>query len=224
MPGETYAGMVIAVRSVPAAVPNGLRIRTDGRATIVSDGTALDLAPTAFSVGGFIELAENAGFAFSQNDDASFSLDLGDNQSFSGVFAYDNLASANLDASCGAITVTEPKGALNAVSYSYGINCANGVTQRVVPFPANASFLPSLKAAGMAATIDRNTGVISANGIGLLKPGFFTAAPTADELTFHAANTDSLGIAMQILDFNSDGIDDYKVISAATVQIMYGVK
>lgn len=61
-------------------------------------------------------------------------------------------------------------------------------------------------------------------GIELLKPGFFTAAPTTDELTYHAANTDSLGIAMQILDINDDGIDDYKVISATTVQIMYGVE
>ena len=93
-----------------------------------------------------------------------------------------------------------------------------------MPYSANADFLASFAAAGMAATTDRNTGIISVDGVGLLKPGFFTAAPTADELTFHAANTDSLGIAMQTLDFNSDGIDDYKVISATTVQIMYVVK
>ena len=76
----------------------------------------------------------------------------------------------------------------------------------------------------MAATANRSTGVISVNGVELLKPGFFTAAPTTDELTYHAANADSLGIAMQILDINDDGIDDYKVISATTVQIMYGVE
>ena len=224
VPGETYAGMVLAVRTVPASVPNGLRSRTDGRFTLVSNGTAMDIAATAFSVGGFIEVAETAGFAFTQNNNASFSLDLGSDQSFVGAFAYDNLANADLNSTCGTISVTNPEGLLNSASYAFGINCANGVSQRVVPFPADANFLPSLKAAGMAATVNRSTGVISANGIGLLKPGFFTAAPTADELTFHAANTDSLGIAMQVLDYNSDGIDDYKVISAAAVQIMYGVK
>ena len=224
VPGETYAGMVLAVRTVPASVPNGLRLRTDGRFTLVSDGTAMDIAATAFSVGGFIELAETAGFGFTQNDNASFSLDLGSDQTFVGAFAYDNLADADIDSTCGTISVTNPEGLLNSASYAFGINCANGVTQKVVPFAAESNFLPSLRAAGMAATANRSTGVISVNGVELLKPGFFTAAPTTDELTYHAANTDSLGIAMQILDINDDGIDDYKVISATTVQIMYGVE
>ena len=224
VPGETYAGMVLAVRTVPASVPNGLRLRTDGRFTLVSDGTAMDIAATAFSVGGFIELAETAGFGFTQNDNASFSLDLGSDQTFVGAFAYDNLADADIDSACGAISVTNPEGLLNSASYAFGINCANGVTQKVVPFAAESNFLPSLRAAGMTATANRSTGVISVNGVELLKPGFFTAAPTTDELTYHAANADSLGIAMQILDINDDGIDDYKVISATTVQIMYGVE
>lgn len=224
VPGETYAGMVLAVRTVPASVPNGLRLRTDGRFTLVSDGTAMDIAATAFSVGGFIEVAETAGFGFTQNDNASFSLDLGSDQTFVGAFAYDNLADADIDSTCGTISVTNPEGLLNSASYAFGINCANGVTQKVVPFAAESNFLPSLRAAGMTATADRSTGVISVNGVELLKPGFFTAAPTTDELTYHAANTDSLGIAMQILDINDDGIDDYKVISATTVQIMYGVE
>jgi len=224
VPGETYAGMVLAVRTVPASVPNGLRLRTDGRFTLVSDGTAMDIAATAFSVGGFIEVAETAGFGFTQNDNASFSLDLGSDQTFVGAFAYDNLADADIDSACGTISVTNPEGLLNSASYAFGINCANGVTQKVVPFAAESNFLPSLRAAGMTATADRSTGVISVNGVELLKPGFFTAAPTTDELTYHAANTDSLGIAMQILDINDDGIDDYKVISATTVQIMYGVE
>lgn len=224
VPGETYAGMVLAVRTVPASVPNGLRLRTDGRFTLVSDGTAMDIAATAFSVGGFIEVAETAGFGFTQNDNASFSLDLGSDQTFVGAFAYDNLADADIDSTCGTISVTNPEGLLNSASYAFGINCANGVTQKVVPFAAESNFLPSLRAAGMTATADRSTGVISVNGVELLKPGFFTAAPTTDELTYQAANTDSLGIAMQILDINDDGIDDYKVISATTVQIMYGVE
>lgn len=224
VPGETYAGMVLAVRTVPASVPNGLRLRTDGRFTLVSDGTAMDIAATAFSVGGFIELAETAGFGFTQNDNASFSLDLGSDQTFVGAFAYDNLADADIDSTCGTISVTNPEGLLNSASYAFGINCANGATQKVVPFAAESNFLPSLRAAGMTATANRSTGIISVNGVELLKPGFFTAAPTTDELTYHAANVDSLGIAMQILDINDDGIDDYKVISATTVQIMYGVE
>ena len=220
---ETYVGMVLGVRSVPAAVPNGIRFRKDGRATVVTEGTAIDIASNAFSFLDFIGLAETFGFSFEQNIDASFTLNLGEGQTFEGTHAYDNLVSADLNAACGELNVTEPAGARNAASYLYSVNCASGVSQRVVPFTANTNFFQSMQARGMTVSVDRNTGVISVSDIGLLKPSFFTSRPTESELVYHAAETDAFGIAVQIIDLNNDGINDYKVISATSVQIMYGL-
>ena len=220
---ETYVGMVVGVRSVPAAVPSGIRIRSDGRATVVTEGTAIDIAPNAFSLLDFIDLAETSGFSFEQNTNASFTLNLGESQTFVGAYAYDNLVNADLSSACGALSVIEPVGPFNAASYSYGIECASGVLQRVVPFTANTAFFDSVKASEMTVSVDRNTGVITVSGYGKLKPSFFTAQPTEVELAYHATETDSFGIALQLLDINSDGITDYKVISATSVQIMYGL-
>ena len=219
---ETYVGMVLGVRSVPAAVPNGIRFRTDGRATVVTEGTAIDIASNAFSLLDFIDLAQTTGFSFEQNTNASFTLDLGEGQTFVGAYAYDNLVDADLSSACGALRVIEPAGPFNAASYSYGIECASGVMQKVVPFTANTAFFSSMQASEMTVSVDRNTGIVNVSGIGKLKPSFFTAQPTEAELVYHASETDSFGIALQIIDINNDGINDYKVISATSVQIMYG--
>ena len=220
---ETYVGMVLGVRSVPAAVPNGIRFRTDGRATVVTEGTAIDIASNAFSLLDFIDLAQTTGFAFEQNTNASFTLDLGEGQTFVGAYAYDNLVDADLSSACGALSVIEPAGPFNAASYSYGIECASGVMQKVVPFTANTAFFSSMQASEMTVSVDRNTGIVNVSGIGKLKPSFFTAQPTEAELVYHASETDSFGIALQIIDINNDGINDSKVISATSVQIMYGL-
>jgi len=220
---ETYVGMVLGVRSVPAVVPNGIRFRTDGRATVVTEGTAMDIATNSVSLLDFIDLAETTGFSFEQNTNASFTLDLGEGQAFVGAYAYDNLVDADLSSACGALSVISPVGPLNAASYSYGIECASGVVQRVVPFTANTAFFSSMQASEMTVSVDRNTGIVDVSGIGKLKPSFYTAQPTEAELVYHASETDSFGIALQIIDINNDGINDYKVISATGVQIMYGL-
>jgi len=222
VPGETYSGTVVAVRSVPATVPQGLRFRRDGRITIVTNGVAVDIAPYAVSVLNFIQTINEAGYAFTQNDNASFSLDIGGNQRFNGVFAYDNLVGETLS-NCGAVGITEPTGALNSAGYAFGIECANGVSQRILPFADNANFYSTIAGASLTARTDRNTGFITITGVGAFKPSFFISQPTAAELDFHATAKDSFGIALQATDANNDGIVDYKVISANGVQVMYGV-
>lgn len=224
LPGESYAAVISGVRNVPAVVPNGVRFRADGRATLVTDGVAIDLAPAAYNLVNFIDAVEAAGYSYSQNPNATFTVDLGDGSTFVGTFAYDNLTDADLTSACDTVSVTTPTGPINAPGYSFGVVCANGVSQTVVPSLANPSFLSSIKASGLTATVDRNTGIISVDsGVGQLKPSFFTATPTAAELEFHATEKDSFGIATQLGDINGDGISDYKVISSDSVQILYGV-
>ena len=224
LPGESYAGMISGVRTVPTTVPNGIRFRADGRATLVTNGTAIDVAPTAYGLVKFVDVVEAAGFTYTQNSNATFTLNLGDGSTFVGAFAYDNLTDSDLTSACGAVSVTQPSGALNSPNYSFGISCANGVTQKVVPSLASTNYLSTVQASGLTATTNRNTGVITiSGGVGQLKPSFFTSTPTAAELEYHATAKDSLGIATQSTDVNGDGLTDYKVITSDKVQVLYGV-
>ena len=222
LPGETYAGAVVAVRAVPSSVPNGIRVRRDGRTVIVNNGVAVELSPMALDVSAFAVAVETAGYQFSARDNGSFGLNLGGGNSFSGTFAYDNLSGADIT-SCGAVSFTEPTREVNTAEYSFGINCANGTTQRVLPYPNNTSFFESVAAAGLTVNADRSSGFITISGVGVLKPSFFVSPRTAAEVTFYDANKDSFGLAYQAMDINADGKMDYKVISATGTQLFYGV-
>ena len=224
VPGGSYSAAIVSIRNVPAVVPQGIKVRSDGRATIVTSGAAIDLAPNAFGLVEFIAAVDAAGFAYTQNANGSFTLDLGNGQTFSGVFGYDNLIDADLTAACNAISVTEPAGAENSPSYAYGIGCSNGANQRVLPFAAYSDFYASLKASGMTATTDRSTGVIGISGLGSFKPSFFTSSDwtNAERLNW-LFYKDKYGIYMAQADVNGDGITDIKVITEGSLQVLYGL-
>jgi len=222
LPGETYSGAIVSVKSVPSTVPNGIRVRRNGSTVIVTDGVAVELAPMALDVLAFGAAVESSGYEFSTRDNGSFGLNLGGGNSFSGTFAYDNLTGANVS-NCGTVSFTEPTREVTAADYAFGINCANGTTQRVLPFPSNTSFFDSVRAAGLTVATNRSSGFITINGVGVLKPSFFVSPRTAAEVTFYDANKDSFGLAYQAMDVNADGKMDYKVISATGTQLFYGV-
>ncbi|MBT6038779.1 MAG: hypothetical protein HOH17_05895, partial [Halieaceae bacterium] len=224
VPGGSYSAAIVSIRNVPSVVPQGIKVRSDGRATIVTSGAAIDLAPNAFGLVEFIAAVDTAGFAYTQNANGSFTLDLGNGQTFSGVFGYDNLIDADLTAACNAISVTEPAGAENSPSYAYGIGCSNGANQRVLPFAAYSDFYASLKASGMTATTDRSTGVIGISGLGSFKPSFFTSSDWTDtERLNYLFYRDKYGIYMAQADVNGDGITDIKVITEGSLQVLYGL-
>ena len=225
VPGGSYSAAIVSIRNVPAVVPQGIKVRSDGRATIVTRGAAIDLAPNAFGLIEFIAAVDAAGFAYTQNANGSFALDLGNGQTFSGVFGYDNLIDADLTAACNAISVTGPAGAENSPSYAYGIGCSNGVNQRVLPFVAYSDFYSSLKASGMTATTDRSTGVISISGLGSFKPSFVTSSDLtgAERLNWLFYRDNTYKIYMEQVDVNGDGITDIKVITESSLQVLYGL-
>jgi len=223
LPGETYAGAIVAVKSVPATVPNGIRVRRNGNTIIVTDGVAVELAPMAVDVLSFGAAAETAGYQFSARDNGSFGLNLGAGNTFSGTFAYDNLSGKTIS-NCGAVSFTEPTTEVNRAEYAFGVKCANGTTQRVVPYPNSTSFIDSVTAAGLTVNADRSSGFVTiGGGVGVLKPSFFVSPRTAAEVTYYDANKDSFGLAYQAMDVNGDGKMDYKVISATGTQLFYGV-
>lgn len=228
-PGETYSAAVVNTRIVSASVPEGLSFMRDGRALIVSDGVAIELAPIALDLIGFTDTVEKAGFALTLRDGGVLDINLSEQERFVGVFAFDNLsgtvsvADSGSHNRCDATTLIAPVNEVNAPAYAFGVQCGNGAIQRVVPFVQDPVFYRSIVDYGLVARTDRNTGVISISNTGKFKPGFFVSAPTADDLAFLDANKDARGVAFRFLDLNSDGQQDALFYTSAGVQPMYGV-
>lgn len=218
----SYSAMITSISAASPLLPEGLVARPNGTGTLIVDGIAINLATNVYDLIKFVQTVDEAGFSFTQNDTASFTLDLGNNQKFSGAFAYDNLSGANLGSDCGTLSVIQPEGSENSASYAFGIQCSNGVLQRVLPYPEDANFYESNKSLGREVSTDRNTGIITIAGVGAFKPSFFTAEPTNAEKLSQLFYADTFGILYESADVNGDGVTDIKVISADSVQVLYG--
>jgi hypothetical protein len=217
----TYSASITGVKVVSNLVPPGVTALPDGRFIAVNNGYAIELSGTASNLLGFVAAASNATQGVSFRDNGSFSLNLGANERFSGVFGYDNLAA--FSSTCGAITFQQPAGALNAPGYSFLAKCANGATQRIVPFVDASAFYDVLRAAKLTVTTDRNSGVITIATAGRFKPSFFVSPlKTADQAYFDA-NKNASGIAFRSKDVNRDGKADFEVMTTTGVQVLYGI-
>ncbi len=217
----TYSASITGVKVVSNLVPPGVNALPDGRFIAVNNGYAIELSGTASNLLGFVAAASNATQGVSFRDNGSFSLNLGANERFSGVFGYDNLAA--FSSTCGAVTFQQPAGALNAPGYSFLAKCANGATQRIVPFVDASAFYDVLSAAKLTVTTDRNSGVITIATAGRFKPSFFVSPlKTADQAYFDA-NKNASGIAFRSKDVNRDGKADFEVMTTTGVQVLYGI-
>lgn len=220
-PGEKYSAAIANTKIVSASVPEGLSFMRDGRALIVANGVAMELAPIALDLIGFTNAVEKAGFNMTLRDGGLVDINISANERFVGVFAFDNISNAT--GSCGATTIVEPTGALNAPSYAFGLNCANGVQQRIVPFVHDAVFYRSVAGYGLTMSTDRNTGIVTIPTIGKYKPSFFVSKLTASEETYLTANKDARGSAFKEMDLNGDGLADIVFYTAAGAQVLYKV-
>lgn len=221
-PGETYSVAVVNTRIVSSSVPEGLSFMRDGRALIVSDGVAIELAPVAVDLIGFTDTVEKAGFEMTLRDGGVVDIALSDEERFIGVFAFDNLS--GVDTRCDSnTTLVAPVGEVDSPAYAFSVQCAAGATQRVVPFVHDAVFYRTIVDYGLGTRTDRNTGVITISNTGKFKPGFFVSALTTSDMTYLEANKDVRGVAFRFLDLNNDGQQDALFYTASGVQPMYGV-
>ena len=194
----------------------------DGRALIVSDGVAIELAPVAVDLIGFTDTVEKAGFEMTLRDGGVVDIALSDEERFIGVFAFDNLS--GVDTRCDSnTTLVAPVGEVDSPAYAFSVQCAAGATQRVVPFVHDAVFYRTIVDYGLGTRTDRNTGVITISNTGKFKPGFFVSALTTSDMTYLEANKDVRGVAFRFLDLNNDGQQDALFYTASGVQPMYGV-
>lgn len=219
----TFKVAPLGLKAVPAGLAPTINPQPDGRMTMInSQGTALDLAATAYDIIAMDFALNDLGYPMTNREDGSFELALAGNDKFTGAFAYEDL-STDSTAACGDMTFTPGTIDVNQPAYVFTATCANGVSQSIVPFVAETGFYESVDNADILVSTDRNTGVITVAGIGKFKPSFFSANPNEAEVAFHAQNADSLGFAYMPTDVNGDGRMDYKIITGTRVQIMYAV-
>lgn len=221
LPGEKYTAQLVSSKAVPVTDQAAFYFRPNGNALLVGNGVAYELAPSPVSLPGFVNAALAMSFDTTQRDNGSFYLTLSDTDRFSGTFAYDNLTGLSTE-NCGDISFVPPTTAVNAADYAFTMECAdNAISQRILPFVDAEDFRASVAGFDLSATIDRNTGFITIEGVGKLKPSFFVTPANAAETAFHDANKDSFGLAYMGEDVNGDGKLDYKVISSTGVQVLY---
>jgi len=209
-------------KALPAGLTPGVVTQPDGRLTLIgSQGVAMDLAPTAEDTIALAIALDDMGFPMTFRNDGSFELALAGNDKFTGTFGFDTLPAGDR-AACGDMTFAPTANIeVNHPDYVFTAECENGITQNIAPFVAEAGMYESLANGGFTLLTNRNTGVISVEGVGDFKPSFFSSTPTEAEVAYQAQNTDSLGIAYMPMDVNGDGRIDFKIISDTRVQIMY---
>lgn len=211
-----------AARLVPSSVATGVSSLPDGRTLLVESGVAVDLAPTTVNTLGFTAAVFNAGFTPSFRENGSVGITLNANETFSGAFAYDSVGTTTAS-TCGAVSFVAPTGSPAAASYAFVTKCANGTTQRITPFAADAKFYTTLANAGLEATTDRNSGTVNIVNVGKFKPSFFVKALTDADSTYLAANKNADGVAFRAKESNGDGKMDYEFITSTGVQVLYGM-
>jgi len=220
-PGERYVGSAVSIRLVSGNMPQGISYMRDGRALVVANGLAIEIAPTPADIVGFASAVRSAGFTFSLRSNGGVEIALGNGEFFSGAVAYDNLGAAN--GACGTISFLAPQGALTAADYAFRMQCGNGVTQRIVPFVHDNAFYSAMADTGAPATTDRNTGYVTLSGLGRFKPGFFVSPLSSAEAQLLAAPANARGVALQTRDVNGDGMNDLVLLSSRGAQPLYGV-
>ena len=216
---EKYIGKSI-VRFVPEEIPEGVSRLPNGKTLSVRFGVATEVAPAAFDEASFSAAVSGAGFTLSYKDNGSIAIVLNNNETFSGAFAYDNLGTTT---SCGAVSFTAPTGSPTDADYAFIANCADGATQRITPFANTDAFYTTLANAGISASTDRNTGIVTIPAVGSFKPSFFVTPLSVNDAAYYNANKNTDGIAFRAKDANGDGKTDYDMISATGVQTMYGL-
>ena len=211
-------------KAVPAGLTAGIVTQPDGRLTLVgSQGVAMDLAPTAEDTIAMAIALDDMGFPMAFRNDGSFELALASNDKFTGTFGFDTLPAGDR-AACGDMSFAPTASIeVNQPDYVFTAECENGITQNIAPFVAEAGMYESLANGGFTLLTNRNTGVISVEGVGDFKPSFFSSTPTEAEIAYQAQNSDDLGFAYMPMDVNGDGRIDFKIITDTRVQIMYAV-
>lgn len=217
---KVFSVLSTNVRIVPTTLAEGLSYLPDGRAVLVNNGLAFELAGAAVDLNSFVSGVAYGGFRPSFRPDGGVSIDLGNSERFVGAFVIGDVASPT---ACGYPSFVTPTGNPASEAYAFTMKCANGITQAITPLTDSPAFYTTLANAGLEAQTNRDTGVVTIASVGRFKPSFFINPLKAADTTFLNANKNADGVAFRAKDANGDGRTDYEVLTANGVQVLYGL-
>lgn len=218
---ETYLATLRSVKTAPVLATTRFEFMPDGNAIFIDKGYAYVLAPGASSLVGFLSATNGQSFTPNVRSDGSFYLELTETERFSGTFAFENMRGMDTSA-CAAVSFEPPTQEVNTAEYAFTMHCDDvDVSQKILPYIDASNFLNSMAAYGLDANFNRTNGFVMVEGVGNLKPSFFVREATAAETDFHNSYQDDFGIAIMGEDVNGDSLQDYKVITANGVQVLY---
>lgn len=218
--GQEYAAVSTATRVAPSTLTDGVSSLPDGRFLLVSNGYSFELASAPVDYGSFASAIAYANYTPNVRTDGGISIELSASERFTGAFAADNIAASG---ACGFPTFTAPTVAPTDAAYAFRMVCANGATQRITPLTDTPLFYSTLVNAGLETNTDRDTGIVTIASVGRFKPSFFVTVPTAADTTYFNARKNADGVAFRARDANGDGRMDYDVMTATSVQLLYGL-
>ena len=219
--GNKYPASASSLRISSDLLSDGFYTLADGRTLYVNNGRSMDLTGDAMNPVAMNSAISNAGFTLSGQQNGSLQIDLGSAGRFAGAFALSSVGSAGT--TCDSVTFAAPTGNPTSSDYVFTMTCNDGLVQRITPFPDSSVFFDTVINAGFNLSTDRNTGVISIEGVGNVRPSFFVTPLTLADTAYLNANKTTEGIAVRSSDVNGDGKVDFEVISDNGVQVMYGL-
>ena len=219
--GNKYAANALSVSVSSDLLGDGLYTLPDGRTLYVSNGSSVDISGNALNAAAMVKAISNAGYSPSTANNGTFRIDLGNNQRFAGAFALQEIGTSGT--SCESVSFSAPTGNPTNSDYVFTMSCSDGLVQRITPFPDSSVFFDTVINAGFDLRTDRNTGIISIDGVGDVRPSFFITPLTLSDTAYLDANKTAEGIAVRTTDTNGDGKMDFEVISDNGVQVMYGL-
>ncbi|MEX0617550.1 MAG: hypothetical protein WD180_01195, partial [Pseudohongiellaceae bacterium] len=219
-PISNIPGRVVSANVVPSGFPDGVNLRSDGSAVITSSRMAFVVVPASADPVNFFADLRALGLVVSVAEDGNVVIQDG-NLHFTGTFDFLGL---NQDGEPQPVTsFTLPAGIDESdLDYRFEILYRSGARQTIHPFIAEDSFLQSARGRGVTVSIDRNTGVITADGL-RLRPSYFIEPMNQEESQYWTDNQDSFELAFRIVDVNNDGVVDVQVMSGQGVQVAYGL-
>ncbi|MEQ8630227.1 MAG: hypothetical protein RL839_01950 [Gammaproteobacteria bacterium] len=216
---NTFNTNVQSVSIAPSAFPAGAFTRSDGSILVVGEGLATTVVPASADIVGLARGINSADAALSISENGTITI-TGSDFTVAASFGFSGVNSTAPNSA--SPTFGEPAGNPATTGYFFTVTYGNGVSQNLVPALHNAAAFEIIAASGFSVITDRSTGVITVDGAVRFRPDYFITASNVAEQTFLNNTGDPVAIS-SASDINGDGVVDYKVISSAGTQILYGM-
>ncbi|MGJ8689367.1 MAG: hypothetical protein ACSHXZ_07585 [Gammaproteobacteria bacterium] len=217
---DVYAAQLDTVRVASDLLSDGVSILPNGQQLAVNNGIAVEIGGAPVNNTLFTEALTSAGYTLDYVAGGNFSIGLPNNERFSGTFPLQNVSASS---ECTSVSFTTGTGAVNAASYAFEMVCNNGVTQQILPVVLDQAFYTTVADAGIEASTDKKTGIVTIPGVGSFKPSFFVTPHSAADAIDYNASKNAEGIGFRASDKNGDGKVDYEILSSDGVQVLYSL-